>query len=228
MAEKSNAIADYRQKMKLKFKNDSTLNTFSEQEVLEMALFYCCSKENTAELSHKLINRFGSIYGVFSASEDELKDSGLLNEAAVSKLKFLFALTGYLQRIHGKAKNCDTNSDELESYIGATFAGLETEALILFFVDSALKVKKQVTASIGDFGSVHADLRNLTKLVLNSGYDSVIISHNHPNFIAEPSDMDIMLTKRIEQFWETLNIKLVDHYIVGCDKVVSMRSLGLF
>ncbi len=228
MSEKSKTHAGHRQRMKMRFKNDSLLSTFSEHEVLEMALFYCYSRMNTNELAHKLIDRFGSIYGVFSASEEELRDSGLLGENPAFNLKFFFAMSDYLQKNYAETAKRDSDYDEAK-YIGNAFIGLQADTVMIFFIDSARKIKKQAVVAVGKFETVAEDLRKITKIVLNSGYDYIIFAHNHADGVSgAPTHDEIYATLRVKKFLEGLNVTLVDHYVVSHNHAVSMSNLGLF
>lgn len=70
--------------------------------------------------------------------------------------------------------------------------------------------------------------REVARQALEIGAAHVIVAHNHPSGSGTPSDADIAVTNRLREALAVLDIKLLDHFIVTCDSVVSLKSRGLF
>lgn len=222
-----NLHSGHRERMRSKFAKNMNFNSFEEHEILEMLLFYCYPRGDTNQTAHKLINRFGSLSGVLEASYEELTESGIIGENPALSLKFFNALNIYL--------HIDKTTDEidirdiprLKSFIGDLFYGISYEQFKLFFTDNSYILKNYMDIQTGNSQSVEVSLRNVTKAVLNSGVNYFFIAHNHPDSSSEPSDEDILLTKKIITHLRNMDIHLLDHFIAGNDGISSMRQLGL-
>ena len=68
--------------------------------------------------------------------------------------------------------------------------------------------------------------RELAKLALQKNAAAVIVAHNHPSGNAEPSIADVEITKRLKISLDTLDIRLLDHFIIGKGNVVSLADMG--
>ena len=69
--------------------------------------------------------------------------------------------------------------------------------------------------------------REVVKLALHRGAGAVIFSHNHPSGIPEPSQSDLSLTKRLQDALELVDVRVLDHIIVGGADYVSLSDRGL-
>ena len=66
----------------------------------------------------------------------------------------------------------------------------------------------------------------MAKLALQKNAAAVIVAHNHPSGNAEPSAADIEITRRLKSSLDILDIRLLDHFIVGRGKVISLADMG--
>ena len=217
----------HRQRMRERFKNDLNFNNFEEHEILEMLLFYCFPRCNTNDIAHELLNKFGSISNVLSAPIEDLTSVKMLGDSAATKLKFFNALNIYL---HLQMQDEEINFydiPKLKEFIKDTFYGAQVEYFKLYFTDNSYKLKSYTDVSIGKNTSVEMNLRNITQAVLNSGTRYFFAAHNHPDASSRPSDEDILLTKKMISHLRSMDIHLLDHFVVGNDGITSMRQAGL-
>ena len=102
----------------------------------------------------------------------------------------------------------------------------ESSANSLLFFRELINYCSTVTDSrIDRFTPV--DFRELTKAVLNSGTDIVILAHNHPDSPNTPSQEDVTLTREVMRYMRCLGVTVLDHYITGKNGTISMRNCGL-
>lgn len=217
----------HRARMKAKFAKTMDFRNFEEHEILEMLLFSCFPQKNTNPVAHELINRFGSLSNVLNATYEELINCGALGENPALMLKFYSSLNSYLH-IYKSDEEIDIRDiPKLKAYIGDHFYGLDHEEFKLFFTDNRYILKSHADIQTGTSKSVEVSLRQVTKAVLDSGATYFFVAHNHPGTKSVPSDEDILLTKKIISHLRSMDIHLLDHFVVGTDGVSSMRQLGL-
>jgi DNA repair protein RadC len=78
----------------------------------------------------------------------------------------------------------------------------------------------------GTVNSASVHPREVAKVALEKNASSVIVAHNHPSGSANPSRADILITKRLKAALEIIDIKLLDHFIIGKGEIVSLAGTG--
>ncbi len=79
----------------------------------------------------------------------------------------------------------------------------------------------------GTINSAAVYPRELVKQALEDNAAAVILAHNHPSGVAEPSQADIQITKRIKQAMELIDVRVLDHFVIGDGTAVSFAQRGL-
>ena len=217
----------HRERMRKRFCETMSFKGFAEHEVLEMLLFYCYPRGDTNALAHRLLSRFGSIDGVLSASKEELVESGLVGENPAISLKFFGELTAYLKSQKATYAVDARDITAVKAFVKAKFSGDRVERVMLFFIDPSFRIKKFSEVTSGALKEVSMDLRNISRIILNSGYDNLFIAHNHPEASSKPSEEDVVSTRLLIRHLSAMGITLLDHFVVGEDGVSSLRQLGL-
>jgi len=102
----------------------------------------------------------------------------------------------------------------------------ETEAFCVMLLDAKnkLKLAEIVTAGLADAALVHP--REVFRSAVKAGACAIILLHNHPSGDAAPSSEDIRITKQLVEAGNVLDIKVLDHIIIG-EKTLSLREEGL-
>ena len=83
------------------------------------------------------------------------------------------------------------------------------------------------TVTIGNINSAIVSARETFKPALLANATAIILAHNHPSGVAEPSQADERITKRLQSALELVDIRLLDHLIIGDGRATSMASRGL-
>lgn len=214
----------HRQRMRAKFLQ-SGLDGFETHESLELLLYYAVPRKDTNPLSHRLIDRFGSLSAVLDAPVDALKECGLSENAAI-----LLKLIPQISRLYlddkfdpGKAVDIDNVGDKLLH----KFVGRDYEAVVLLLMDAKRKEVYCGVISKGSVNSCDLYIRKIieTAMIYNASY--AVLSHNHPSGLALPSMADIESTKTVSSALKLVGIRLLDHIVVADDDYVSMYQSGL-
>jgi len=106
-------------------------------------------------------------------------------------------------------------------------AGLEHEVFILLFLDVRNRLIAVEDLFRGTLAQTAVYPRELLKSVLRHNASSVIVAHNHPSGAPEPSQTDRMLTKQMTSALSLVDVKVIDHFIVAGDQVLSFAQQGL-
>ena len=217
----------HRGRMKKRFLENRDLSGFSQHEVLEMLLFFCYARSDTNALAHRLINHFGSFDAVMTAEPEELIRSGLVGDSPAWAISFFCSLCAYIRRGCGEQQTDAGNYDLVREYIAGRFEGETRERVRLFPVSDSMKIVRCIPLSDGGRGRVGFNVADIVQKLMPTGCRSLFVAHNHPGAPCTPSAEDRTSTTVLARGLEDFGIHLIDHIIVGCDGVCSMRSLGM-
>lgn len=220
---KENPHKGHRNRMRERFSQTKGAG-MSEHEMLEMLLYYSIPQKNTNPIAHALIDRFGSIAGVFEASEDQLLMVDGISQNSVTLIKMIIPLFHEYKKQSKSGKRLKT-ADECGRFLCDYYSGIMKERVTVVCTDASCKVLAFETVCEGDTGSCLMNCRRLVEIVLKYPLTSaVIIAHNHPGGLALPSREDINATNELIKTMRSMNINIVDHIIVAGDEYVSMAS----
>ncbi|PIZ32138.1 MAG: hypothetical protein COY40_00075 [Alphaproteobacteria bacterium CG_4_10_14_0_8_um_filter_53_9] len=197
----------------------------ADYEVLELALTLAIPRKDVKPLAKDLMTRFGSLKNVLVADVQALKAVGGVGDAVVVQLKLALALA---QRISLQAlKNdeiCLDNRLALMDYLFARYADVAREEFVALFVDAKMKLLAAETLFTGSLTGSVAAPREILKRALAHNAAGLIVAHNHPSGVAEPSGEDHLFTRQLEEACENLGIILHDHVIVGGESYYSFTQ----
>lgn len=218
----------HRERVRQEFlKNGFNENT-PPHKILEMLLFYSIPRKDTNEIAHELLNRFGSVAGVLDAPVNQLTEvKGVsLNTAALIKLIIPIARRYSLEK-SSKIENY-SNVDEVCKYLVQRYFGYTKEVFSVTSFSGSGRMLGFDILGEGNVSEVNVSTREVVETVLKRQAVCAIIAHNHPNGVALPSEEDIAVTRNIQSALRHINIRLLDHIIIGGDDYVSLAQSRLY
>ncbi len=203
------------------------LMSMNDINALELLLFYAIPRRDTNEIAHRLLDRFDSLDGVFSASAEELKEVDGIGENAAALLTLIPEIMKKSRVSKTREIRQIRSSDEAGAYLLPYFLNEREEVVYLLCLDTKRAVICCAEMSRGVVNSVDTGIRRIVEKALKARACSAIIAHNHPNGIALPSREDEVFTRALFNALETVGIRLEDHIIVAEDDYTSMADTGL-
>ena len=178
-------------------------------------------------LAEQLIERFGSLERMLSASETQII-SACEGRSEVGSM-IAGARTLVLAAMHETVtrSTVDPADPMLERYLALKFRGCPHEELHAIFVDSASGFIAEELVSLGNARKVEARIAPILRRALELGAFGFYLVHNHPSKAPEPSVEDVRATKQIMFAASALDLTVLDHLIIAGNSVVSMRRLNL-
>ncbi len=219
----ANVHSGHRLRVKERFFKEG-LDHFEPHQVLEMLLFFGIPMKDTNELAHTLLDTFGSLYKVFEASFEDLKQvKGVTDHVAC-----LICFCGQLAKRYwvdrcGVGEILDT-SQKIGEYVKYRFVGEQNEAVYLVSMDNRRKLLNCTKIASGSVNSADINIRNAIRQALKDNATVVALAHNHPNGHACPSSADVRTTEMFSRALAVADIHLVDHIVVAEDDFVSMAQ----
>ena len=230
MAEsKKNIHEGHRERLRERFLLQG-LEGFQEHEVLELLLTYAIPRIDVNEHAHRLLDRFGSLAGVFDAPIAELKAVEGIGERAASLIKLQPQLmrSYQLSRINREKERCLNSAKKAGAYIQPFFFGCAEERVYLLCLDSGCRLLNCVQLSQGSETFTTVPVKKLVETAVRERAFSVILAHNHPTGVPIPSREDVQTTRNLAKALSLVDIRLVDHLVVAGNEFASMAECGYF
>lgn len=213
----------HRQRLKNRFLK-SGLDSFEPHNILELLLFFSIPRRDTNDTAHLLLERFGSLSGVFDAPFSELVKVKGISAASATLIKLIPALSrAYLSDRAQHVDIIDSPEKAVEVLV-PRFVGETTEVLLALSLDNKGKLKKICEISKGSVTYTDINMRNMVSQLLASNASAAIIAHNHPNGFASPSREDFDATRKIAGTLEAMDINLLDHIVISGEDFYSMSQ----
>lgn len=114
-----------------------------------------------------------------------------------------------------------------KDYVSARFVGLAHEVFLVLFLDAQQRLIASEEMFRGTLTQTSVYPREVVKAALAQNAASVILSHNHPSGIAEPSRADEYMTQALKSALALVDVKVIDHLVVSGTTVVSFAERGL-
>lgn len=216
----------HRERMRRQMKT-SGMDSLSDVQVLEVALYYAIARRDTNEIAHALLRRFGSLSGVLEAPRAELlKIDGVGESAADLLLLFIQMERRHLMDRAGRETILDTTY-KYAQYLMPRFIGEQEEVVYLLCLDAKCKALDCSLIHRGAVNMTAISVRKIVKAALDHNATSVVVAHNHPSGLALPSREDRATTLALKAALDAVDVVLVDHVIVADEDFVSLADDGL-
>jgi DNA repair protein RadC len=199
----------------------------SDAELLAIFLRTGIPGLDAVSLAQTILNRFGSLKTLFGATKNEFCDGPGLGPAKYVQLQAVIEMSRRYLADELKSKTGLTSPAETRQFLLAQMSHLEREQFACIWLDSQHQVLDFEVLFQGTIDSATVYPREVVKSALSRNAAAVILAHNHPSGIAEPSAADKAITKRLEQALSVVDVRLLDHMVVGQGIVVSFAERGL-
>lgn len=203
------------------------LDGFDDHQVLELCLFFCIPRRDTNALAHVLIDRFGSLSGVFEADPVDLAAVEGMGEGAATFLAMLPGLTRrYATDRVRQDRHALTSSERAAEFLIPFMVGRTNEVFYVLCLDTQSRVIVAALVAEGLPDRVHVEPRQAVEAALRHKTFAVILAHNHPTGQPKPSTADHRVTERLVHAFGAINIPVRDHIIIAGDLWFSFALAG--
>jgi len=198
----------------------------SAQELLQLILGRGIAGESVAVTAQKLLTQFGSLQKLSEASIEELSSVKGIGLAKAAQIKAAFEIGRRLsiQTPSYKKKEL-TNPEKVFKLVKSRLKDYTKEHFYLIALDSRNWSIHEVSLGTLNANLVHP--REAFAEAIKSKAASVIFVHNHPSGDPEPSEDDLVITKRLVESGKILGIEVVDHIIITKTGFISFKEKGL-
>ncbi len=201
----------------------------SDAELLAIYLRVGVRGKSAVDLARELIQRFdGSLSSLAEASLDELASVSAIGMAKAAQLKASFELARRALTQQMTTRDTFANPGKVRDWLRLKLATRQHEVFMALWLDAQNRLIKADELFSGSLTQTSVYPREVVKTALAHNAAAVILAHNHPSGVSEPSRADEMLTKTLKEALAMVDVKLLDHFIVaGNATPLSFAERGL-
>lgn len=203
------------------------LDAFSDHEALELLLYFAIPRGDTNPTAHRLLERFGSLDAVLSATARELEQVEGVGANAAALLLLVVPLVRRARTASTRAPVILGDTEAMGRYFTELFFGMREERVYLACLDAKRKLLRCAAVADGGTDAASVNLRRVVEAAFQSNASVVVLAHNHPSGVALPSADDNHATLMAWDALRRIGVELIDHIIVADDDFVSLRDNGL-
>lgn len=202
-------------------------SALSDAELLAIFLRTGVAGKSAVDLSRELLQHFGSLRALLSASQKEFCGALGLGQAKYCQLQAVLEMASRHTVEALSQQSVLDNAALVKRLAKSRLSGLQHEVFAAFFLDAQHQLLNFEILFRGTLDAASVHPRELVKraLALNAG--AVILAHNHPSGIATPSASDREITRVLSEALGLLDIRVLDHIIVGSAEPFSFCEHGM-
>ena len=199
----------------------------SDAELLALFLRTGRRGKSAIDVARLLLAQFGGLRALLAAESQQLQATPGVGVAKAAELQAIAELGRRQLEEPLRRGNALGSSSDAKDYLRSRLRDAQRELFCCLFLDQRHRIIALEELFAGTLNTAPVYPREIVKraLVLNAG--AVIFAHNHPSGHAEPSEADRMLTLRLTEALATVEIRVLDHLVVGDRDVVSFSERGL-
>lgn len=201
--------------------------SLSDAELLAIFLRTGMAGKSAVDLARDLLNSFNGLRAVLEADQTQFCSQPGLGPAKYAQLQAVLEMARrHLaeELIKGDALN---NPKITRKFLLATLRSCNQEVFACLYLDSQNRLIEFREHFYGTIDSASVYPRELVRSAIKNNASGIILAHNHPSGVVKPSEADLSITQIISSAMQLIDIKLLDHMIVGEGEIFSFAEQGL-
>lgn len=216
----------HRDRLRTRYRESGDV-ALADYEILELLLFRLIPRRDTKPIAKALLDRFGSLAGVFGAPPALLQEVKGIGESVALDIKLIATIAHRMLKSELRGKKVLASWSSVIEYCHAAMAYETTEQFRILFLDKRNALIADEIQGRGTVDHTPVYTREVVKRALELSATALILVHNHPSGDPTPSRADIDMTKQIIETAKPLGITVHDHIIIGKEGHVSLKGLKL-
>lgn len=198
--------------------------TLADAELLAIFISSGSGKRSCLQLAYELIHHFGDLRAVLNAdlqNFQQIPGLGLVRYLQLQAAREICRRSDFIYLQKDIQLN---NTHDTMVYLKRQLRDHKNETFAALFLDSQHRVIIYEELFHGSINTTSVHPRPLVERALQLNAAAIIVAHNHPSGLSDASQQDIQVTRRLEQALELIDVKLLDHVVVGDNEVFSIVS----
>lgn len=216
--------ADQRPREKLLARGAAAL---ADTELLALLLRTGIAGHDVFALAAQVLAEFGGFAGLLPAGPDDLKRIKGLGPAKRAEIVAVIEIARRALAQQMQAAPVFDAPQKVKDYLALHLAGRPQEVFAVLFLDGQHRLLAMREMFQGTLTQTSVYPREVVKAALAHNAGAVVLAHNHPSGVAEPSRADEFLTTALKNALALVDVRVLDHLVVGRGQVVSLAERGL-
>lgn len=199
----------------------------SDAELLAVFLRTGVPGETALDVARRLLKHFGSLGAILGAPQNRFCRQAGLGAGKYVQIQAVLELARRHMREKLEKTDALTNSRLTREYLRSRMRGYQREVFACLFLDNQHRVVTLEELFHGTIDGAAVYPREVVRRCMEHNAAAVILAHNHPSGVAEPSHSDQAITRRLREALNTIDVRVLDHIVVGDAETVSFAERGL-
>lgn len=179
-----------------------------------------------AALAQRLLDEFGSLAALLGADYRSLAACAGIGEAKYAQLSAILELARRGSIHHLMREDALQSPKVVREYLQNLLNGREREIFLVLFLDNQHRLIRHEEMFAGTIDNVEVHPREIVREAIKANAAALILAHNHPSGKAEPSQADRIITEQVIKACQLLEIRVLDHLVIGNGESVSFAERG--
>jgi DNA repair protein RadC len=201
--------------------------SLADAELLALLLRTGVRGQGVLPFAQDLLDRFGGFAGLLTADIGALQAVRGLGPARCAELAAIAEMARRSLARQLEQQPVFDSPESVRQYLLLHMGALPHEEFAVLFLDAQHRLIEMKTLFRGTLAQTSVYPREVVKEVLARNAGAVLLAHNHPSGLAEPSRADELLTQTLKQALQLVDVRVLDHLVVGRGQVVSFAERGL-
>lgn len=202
-------------------------NALSDAELLAIFLRTGTRGKTALDIARELLSHFDGLRGLLEATREDVCAAPGVGSAKYAQLQACLALTERFLLHDLDRGEVLQSPDKTRRFLKSRLRSYQQEVFACLFLDNQHRVIKFEELFRGTIDGASVYPREVVKKALAVNAAAVILAHNHPSGLAEPSQADIRITDKLKSALLLVDIRVLDHMIVGDGEVLSFAESGI-
>jgi DNA repair protein RadC len=202
-------------------------SVLSDAELLAIFLRVGVVGKSAVDLARDLLSQFGSLNGIFAATEHELSQVHGIGSSKYVQLQAIFEMSQRALNEQLQQRDVFESPQQVRDYLVLKLGGLTREVFMVMFLDAQNRLNATEEMFSGTLTQTSVYPREVVKRAMHHNAAGVIFAHNHPSGVAKQSVADELLTGQLKQALALVDVRVLDHFIVAGNQTLSFAERGL-
>ncbi|WLI78153.1 DNA repair protein RadC [Kosakonia sp. H02] len=203
------------------------IEALTDAEILALFLRTGTRGKSVLTVAREMLKQFGSLYTLLSADYEEFKNIPGIGVAKYAQLRGIGELARRSYNARIVVEESPLLSPELaREFLQSQLSSEEREIFMVIMMDNQNRIIKHCRLFSGTINHVEVHPREIVREALKVNAAAVILAHNHPSGNAEPSKADKLITERVIKSCQFMDIRVLDHLVIGHGEYVSFAERG--
>ena len=202
-------------------------DSLSDAELLAIFLRTGVTGKSAVDLAREMLTQFGSLTKLIAASQKDFCAIHGLGQAKYVQLQAVVEMARRALQEEMRSGDALNSPGAVRDYLKLLLSGRAQEVFMVIFLDAQHRAISSEELFHGTLTQTSVYPREVVKRALYHNAAAVILAHNHPSGVAEPSQSDRMLTDALKQALALVDVRVLDHFIIAGTSCLSFAERGM-